>query len=310
MKIDSRIYVAGHNGMVGSALVRRLKNLGYTNILTLDRNKGDLRKESDVKDFFLSEKPEYVFMAAAKVGGIKANKDFKADFIVDNIQIQTNLITLSHKYGVKKLLFLGSSCIYPKLCDQPIKEEYLMTGPLEPTNDAYAIAKIAGVKMCQSFNQQYNTNFISVMPSNLYGLNDNYHPENSHVIPGLIRKFHEAKINNLNEVICWGDGFSKREFLFADDLADACIFIMNKKESDDLINIGSGFDIAIQTLAHIIKSVVYPDACIVFNGDISMNGTPKKVLNIDKMNKLGWKNRTPIVEGIKIAYKDFLEKYK
>jgi GDP-L-fucose synthase len=308
MKQDSRIFVAGHKGLVGSALVRKLKELGYTNILTVDRTKIDLRSQFGVNDWFYYNKPEYVFLAAAKVGGIKANNDFKADFITENLQIQTNVIYASHNNKVKKLMFLGSSCIYPKMCPQPIKEEYLLSGYLEDTNDSYAIAKIAGLKMCQSYKKQYNDDFISVMPTNLYGIGDNYHPDKSHVIPGLIRRFHQAKIDGLKDVVCWGDGTARREFLFADDLADACVFLMNKKETFDSINIGIGEDMTIKELTEVIKNVVYPDANIVFNGDVSMNGTPQKLLDVSKLDGFGWKAKVDFVKGIELSYNDFLNK--
>jgi GDP-L-fucose synthase len=306
MELNSKIYVAGHNGLVGSAIVRKLKQLGYTNIITKTSKELDLRIQTSVYDWFYENKPEYVFLAAAKVGGIKSNSLYKADFIYDNLLIQTNIISASNGVGVKKLLFLGSSCIYPKLCQQPIKEEYLLSGYLEPSNDAYAIAKIAGIKMCQAFNQQYNTNFISVMPTNLYGIGDNYHPENSHVIPGLIRRFHEAKQNNVKDVICWGDGTPMREFLFNEDLADACIFLMKNYNSSDIINIGTGKDITIKELTEIIKTVIYPSANIVFNNDVNLNGTPRKVLDTTKINTLGWYPKVSFEEGIKQAYVDFL----
>ncbi len=308
MKENSKIFVAGHKGLVGSALVRKLKQLGYNNILTVDRNKVDLRSQFGVNDWFFNNKPNYVFLAAAKVGGIKANNDFGAEFITDNLQIQTNVISSAYRYGVDKLMFLGSSCIYPRMCAQPIKEEYLLTGKLEETNEAYAIAKIAGIKMCHAYNKQYGSDFVSVMPTNLYGIGDNYHPENSHVIPGLIRRFHEAKVNGLKEVICWGDGTARREFLFNDDLADACIFLMNKKESFDLVNIGVGEDMTIKELTNVIRSVVYPEVEVVFNNDMNMNGTPQKILNVSKLEKMGWKATTDFKTGIEISYKDFLNK--
>ena len=308
MKENSKIFVAGHKGLVGSAIVRKLNELGYRNILTVDRNKIDLRSQFGVNDFFYYNKPDYVFLAAAKVGGIKANNEYSANFMTDNLQIQTNVIDTAHRYGVKKLMFLGSSCIYPKLCTQPIKEEYLLTGLLEETNEAYAIAKIAGIKMCQAYKKQYGCDFISVMPTNLYGIGDNYHPENSHVIPGLIRRFHEAKVNGLGEVICWGDGTARREFLFSDDLANACIFLMNKNEYIDLINIGVGEDMTIKELTDVIKSVVYPEVKVTFNGDVKMNGTPQKLLNVSKIENMGWKATTDFKIGIEISYKDFLNK--
>lgn len=307
MNIDSKIYVAGHNGMVGSALVRKLKELGYKNIITASRKELNLLNQLDVESFFLNEKPEYVFLAAAKVGGIKANNEMKGDFIYENLTIQSNIIKCSKDFNIKKLLFLGSSCIYPKMSSQPIKEEYLLTGLLEPTNDAYAIAKIAGIKMCQSFNKQYNTNFISVMPTNLYGLNDNYDLNNSHVLPAMIRKFHEAKSNNLDKVEIWGTGTPMREFLYVDDLADACVYLMNEYNESEIVNIGTGKDITIKELALTVKDVVG------FNGDIYFNtempdGTPRKLLDVSKLKSLGWQYKTELKEGIELAYQDFKNK--
>jgi GDP-L-fucose synthase len=306
MELNSKIYVAGHNGLVGSAIVRKLKELGYTNIITKTSKKLDLRSQFGVNDLFYYNKPEYVFLAAAKVGGIKSNSLYKGDFIYDNLMIQTNIISAAKANNVKKLLFLGSSCIYPKMCPQPIKEEYLLSGYLEESNDAYAIAKIAGIKMCQAFNQQYNTNFISVMPTNLYGIGDNYHSENSHVIPGLIRRFHDAKASNQKDVICWGDGTPMREFLFSDDLADACIWLMKNYSDSEIINIGTGKDMTVKELTEIIKRIVYPEANIVFNNDVKLNGTPRKVLDTTKINTLGWYPKVSFEEGIRIAYEDFL----
>lgn len=308
MELNSKIYVAGHNGLVGSAIVRKLKELGYTNLILKTSKELDLRNQNHVLELFEFEKPEYIFLAAAKVGGIKSNSLYKGQFIFDNLMIQTNIIHFAKKYGVKKLLFLGSSCIYPKLCPQPIKEEYLLSGYLEPSNDAYAIAKIAGIKMCQSYNLQYGTNFISAMPTNMYGIGDNYHPENSHVIPGLIRRFHEAKIAEQKDVICWGDGTPMREFLFSDDLAEACVWLMNNYNDSEIVNIGTGKDMTIKDLTEIIKSVVYPEANIIFNNDLNMNGTPRKVLDTTKINTLGWSPKVSFEEGIKIAYEDFLSK--
>lgn len=309
MELNDKIYVAGHNGLVGSAIVRKLKELGYCNIVTYSSKEYDLRITSHVHELFSEHIGEikYVFLAAAKVGGIKSNSTYKGEFIYDNLMIQTNIINAAKLNNVKKLLFLGSSCIYPKMCNQPIKEEYLLSGYLESSNDAYAIAKIAGIKMCQSYNQQYGTNYISVMPTNLYGIGDNYHSENSHVIPGLIRKFHEAKENNIKDVICWGDGTPMREFLFSDDLADACIFLINNYSDSDIVNIGTGKDMTIKELTEIIKNIVYPDANIVFNNDINLNGTPKKVLDTTKINTLGWYPKVSFEEGIKIAYRDFMK---
>lgn len=310
MNKDSKIYVAGHRGMVGSAILRKLQSDGYTNIITKTKDQLDLTDQWDVQHFFETEKPEYVFLAAAKVGGIKANSDYRADFIYENLMIQTNIIRCAHKYGVKKLIFLGSSCIYPKLAQQPIKEEYLLDSKLESTNEAYAIAKIAGVKYCQSLNYQYGTNFVSLMPTNLYGIGDNYHLENSHVLPALIRKFHEAKFSNINQVLVWGDGTPMREFLFSDDLADAAVHVMNLDESPDLINIGSGEDLTIRELSEIIRDIINPECEIIYSGDITINGTPRKLLDVSLINSLGWKYKTSLKEGIEIAYKDYLEKYE
>jgi len=308
MNKDSKIFVAGHKGLVGSSIYNKLINSGYTNLITISKNELDLRNSERVHSWFCENEPEYVFLAAAKVGGIKANKEQKGSFIYDNIMIQTNIIHSSYVLDVKKLLFLGSSCIYPKLCQQPIKEEYLLSGLLEPSNDAYAIAKIAGIKMCQAYNQQYDTNFISVMPTNLYGVGDNYHPENSHVIPGLIYKIHTAKVNGIKDVICWGDGTPRREFLFNADLAEACIFLMENYNSSDIINIGTGSDMTISELANIIKDVIYPEGNIVFDNNLAMNGTPKKSLDVSKMKTLGWSPKVSFIEGIKIAYQDFLNR--
>jgi GDP-L-fucose synthase len=298
--------VAGHNGMVGSAIVRRLKELGYTNIITADRNRLNLLNQMHVQSFFSNELPEYVFLCAAKVGGIKANNEMKGDFIYENLMIQSNIIKYSKDFNVKKLLFLGSSCIYPKLSPQPIKEEYLLSGYLEPTNDAYSIAKIAGIKMCQSFNQQYGTNFISVMPTNLYGPNDNYDLTTSHVFPALIRKFHEAKINN-TDVVVWGSGNPKREFLYVDDLADACIFLMNNYDESDIVNIGTGEDISIRDISYLIMETIGKKCDIIFD-TTQPDGTLRKLLDVSKLHDLGWKHKTSLQEGIKLAYNDFLNK--
>lgn len=307
MELNSKIYVAGHKGMVGSAIVRRLKELGYTNILTTNKDKVNLINQIHVQSFFDEERPEYVFLAAAKVGGIKANDQFRADFIYENLMIESNVIKWSHHFGVKKLLFLGSSCIYPKHCPQPIKEEYLLTGPLEPTNDAYAIAKIAGVKMCQDFNKQYNTNFISVMPTNLYGPNDNYDLNNSHVLPAMIRKFHEAKLGEKDKVEIWGTGNPMREFLYVDDLADACIHLMNNYNGSDIVNIGTGKDITIKDLAYTVKEVTGYEGDIYFNTDMP-DGTPRKLLDVSRLKELGWEYKTSLKEGIKKAYTDYVKK--
>jgi GDP-L-fucose synthase len=308
MEKDSRIFVAGHKGMVGSVIVRKLKSLGYTNIINADRNRVNLINQFLVQSFFADVQPEYVFMAAAKVGGIKANSDYKADFIYENIMIQTNIIKESHDFNVKKLIFLGSSCIYPKFAQQPIKEEYLLSGHLEESNDAYAIAKITGIKMCQSFNKQYGTDFISVMPCNLYGIGDNYHPEKSHVFPAIIRRLHEAKIKGEKEVLLWGDGSPLREFLCSDDVADACVYLMNSKTKYDMINVGSGSDLSIKDLADKMRDIIYPECQIIFNGEISINGTPKKLMDTSKVNELGWFPTISLEVGIKLSYSDFLSK--
>ena len=306
MKLDSKIFVAGHNGMVGSAIVRRLTELGYTNIITLNKNKLNLLDQSEVDNFFRKVGPEYVFLAAAKVGGINANKTQKADFIYENLMIQTNVIKSSYSYSVKKLIFLGSSCIYPKMSAQPIKEEYLLTGSLEPTNDAYAIAKIAGIQMCQSYNEQYETNFISVMPTNLYGPNDNYDLNNSHVLPAMIRKFHEAKIEGKQSVELWGTGTPMREFLYVDDLADACIHLMLNYNDSEIVNIGTGQDVTIKELALTISDIVGYKGDIHFNSDMP-DGTPRKLLDVSKLSGLGWEYKTTLVEGIKKTYNDYVK---
>jgi GDP-L-fucose synthase len=306
MNKDSNIFVAGHNGMVGSAIVRKLKELGYTKIITKSRKELDLTNQFQVMQFFHFERPEYVFLAAAKVGGIKANDDFRADFIYENIIIQSNIIKASHNNGVKKLLFLGSTCIYPKLCPQPIKEEYLLTGPLEPTNDAYAIAKISGIKMCQSFNKQYGTNYISVMPTNLYGPNDNYDLNNSHVLPALIRKFNEAKLEGKDEVEIWGTGTPKREFLYVDDLADACHHLMLNYNDSEIVNIGTGQDVTIAELAVVIKNIVGFEGDIYFNTKMP-DGTPRKLSDVSKLKEIGWVYKTSLKEGIQKTYTDYVK---
>ena len=309
MDSESRVYVAGNTGLVGSAIVRMLHRKGYTNILSTPSSYWDLRRQEDVGRFFQVNQPEYVYLAAAKVGGIGANKDYPAHFIYDNLMIQSNIINASRKFGVKKLIFLGSSCIYPKMCEQPIKEEYLMTGPLEPTNDAYAIAKIAGIKMCQAYRKQYGFNAISLMPTNLYGPNDNFDRETSHVLPALIGKFSDAKKNGDVSVTCWGDGSAMREFLHVDDLAEACFTCMKYYDSPKPINIGTGEDVTIKQLAETIARTVGYDALI--NWDTSKpNGTPRKVLNVDKIKTLGWEPKIGLEEGIKSTYEwynDFVQ---
>ena len=303
MKITSKIYIAGHNGMVGSAIHRNLLSKGYTNFILKSSKELDLRDAAQVQSFFESEKPEYVFLAAAKVGGIVANNTYRADFIYDNLMIQNNVIHHSYLNGVTKLLFLGSSCIYPQLAPQPLKEDYLLTGVLEPTNEPYAIAKIAGIKMCDAYRSQYNCNFISVMPTNLYGTNDNYDLEKSHVLPAMIRKFHEAKINNDPAVTLWGTGAPMREFLNADDMADACVFLMNTYNEPGLINIGTGKDITIKDLAQTIKTIVGFEGELIWDSS-RPDGTPRKLMDVSKLTGLGWKYSIELEEGIKQVYNE------
>lgn len=305
MNKDSKIYVAGHRGMVGSALVRRLKAEGYDNIITRTSKDLDLKRQADVEKFFSEEKPEYVFLAAAKVGGIVANNSYPADFMYENMMIEMNVIKSAFDNQAKKLLFLGSSCIYPRLAPQPIPESSLLTGPLEQTNEAYALAKISGLKLCEYLNRQHGTDYISLMPANLYGANDNYHPENSHVIPGLIRRFHEAKISGAKEVVVWGTGKALREFLYVDDLADACVYLMNTYSGNETVNIGTGKEISIAELAEIIKKVVGYEGIIKYDR-AKPDGTPRKLLNVTKLNNLGWTYKTEIEEGLKKTYSDFL----
>jgi len=309
MNKDSKIYVAGHRGLVGSAIMRKLQQEGYTNIITRTHKELDLTNQAQTQEFFEKEKPEYVFLAAAKVGGIHANNTYPADFAYINIMIESNVIKASYDYGVKKLLFLGSSCIYPKLCPQPIKEGYLLTGPLEKTNEAYAIAKIAGLKMCQYFNRQYGTNYISVMPTNLYGPNDNFDLETSHVLPALIRKFHEAKINNKPYVEVWGTGTPRREFLHVDDLADAVIYLMNNYDENEPLNIGTGKDITIKELAELIKEIVGYEGEIKFD-TTKPDGTPRKLLDVSRLHATGWKHKIELREGIQSTYEWFKENWK
>ena len=306
MEKKSKIYIAGHKGLVGSAITRKLQELGYANLVFRTFEELDLMNQKATADFFAKEKPEYVFLAAAKVGGIKANDDYPADFIFQNLQIQNNIIYNAYKNEVKKLLFLGSSCIYPRDCEQPIKEEYFMTGPLEKTNDAYAIAKIAGIKMCESFNKQYGTKFISVMPTNLYGQNDNFDLESSHVLPALLRKFHNAKTKGEKEVVMWGTGSPMREFLHVDDLADACAHLMNTYDNSEIVNIGTGEDIKIIDLANLIKKVVGFEGGIA-NDTTKPDGTPRKLLDVSKLHSLGWKHKINLKEGLKITYDWFLK---
>jgi len=301
MDSNSKVFVAGHKGLVGSAIVRNLKSKGFTNILTVDREQLDLTRTLEVKMFFNMEEPDYVFLAAAKVGGIGANSQYPAEFIHDNLMIQTNIIDAAYRSGVTKLLFLGSSCIYPKFANQPITEDQLLTGSLEGSNDAYAIAKIAGIKMCQAYRKQYDFNAISLMPTNLYGINDNFDLQNSHVLPAMIRKFHEAALLRHGKVTLWGDGSPMREFLNVDDLAEACFVCMDKYESDDIINIGTGEDVTIKELAETVAKVV--DFRRTIEWDTSKpNGTPRKVLNVDKVKSLGWEPKISLKDGIKSTY--------
>jgi len=319
MDSESRVYVAGNTGLVGSAIIRALHMKGYTNILSTPSSYWDLRRQEDVERFFRINEPEYVYLAAAKVGGIGANKDYPGHFIYDNLMIQSNIIHAAHKFGVKKLLFLGSSCIYPKMCDQPIKEEYLMSGPLEPTNDAYAIAKIAGIKLCQAYRKQYGFNAISLMPTNLYGPNDNFDLETSHVLPAMIAKFHKAKEDGYiidpggpwygPSVKLWGDGSAMREFLYVDDLAEACYTCMQNYNEPEHINIGTGEDVTIKKLAETISKVVG------FGGEIEWDstkpiGTPRKVLNVDKIKALGWKPKINLIDGIRSTYNYYVQEMK
>ena len=308
MEKDGKIYIAGHRGMVGSAIHRRLQKEGYSNFVFKTSNELDLRNQQAVADFFSQEKPWYVFLAAAKVGGILANNTYRAEFLYDNLQIQNNVIHQAWKNGAKKLLFLGSSCIYPKLAPQPLNEDYLLTGLLEPTNEPYAIAKIAGIKMCDAYRSQYGCNFISVMPTNLYGSNDNYDLKNSHVLPALIRKFHEAKINDQPEVIVWGSGTPRREFLHADDMADACVFLMKNYNESGLINIGVGEDLSIKELSEMIKEITGYNGKIVFDSS-KPDGTPRKLMDVTKLSSLGWKASIQLYDGIrKVYYEKFLNK--
>ena len=305
MEKDSKIYVAGHRGMVGSAIVRELKRQGYENILTRTHAELDLTRQADVEKFFATEKPEYVFLAAAKVGGIVANNSAPADFMYLNMMIEMNVINAAWKNNCRKLEFLGSSCIYPKFAPQPMREDCLLTSALEPTNEAYALAKISGLKYCEYLNRQYGTDFISVMPTNLYGANDNYHPTRSHVLPALIRRFHEAKVNNSPSVTCWGDGSALREFLYVDDLANLCVFLMNNYSGNETVNAGTGKEISIKNLAELVADIVG------YNGEIfwdtsKPNGTPRKLLDVSKAAALGWTYKTELRDGIKLAYEDFI----
>jgi GDP-L-fucose synthase len=306
MEKDSKIYVAGHRGLVGAAIVRCLRKLGFENLVTRSRAELNLTSQVEVEGFFNSEKPDYVFLAAAKVGGIQANNTYPADFIRDNLQIQTNIIDSAYRNGVKKLAFLGSSCIYPKFAPQPMREEHLLTGELEPTNEWYAIAKIAGIKMCQAYRRQYGFNAISLMPTNLYGPGDNFNLANSHVLPALIRKFHEAKINNASNVTVWGTGTPKREFLHVDDLADASVFLMNHYDEESIVNVGVGEDVSIGELAQLVKDVVGFSGEIVYDAS-KPDGTPRKLLDVSKLNALGWKAKIELRDGVASTYDWYLE---
>src|SRR5690554_2744210 len=308
MEKEAKIYIAGHRGMVGSAIHRQLISRGFNNFVLRTSAELDLRDQAAVNAFFAEQKPEYVFLAAAKVGGILANNTYRAEFLWDNLSIQNNIIHSAHTHGTKKLMFLGSSCIYPKLAPQPLKEEYLLTGPLESTNEPYAIAKIAGIKLCEAYRDQYGCNFISVMPTNLYGINDNYHPENSHVLPTLIRRFHEAKVDSISQVAIWGSGTPKREFLYADDMAEACIYLMETYNKKEFLNIGTGEDISILDLAHLVAQVIGYQGDIITNPE-KPDGTPRKLMDVSKLHQLGWKHNTSLKEGIRSAYEDFLSRY-
>jgi GDP-L-fucose synthase len=308
MNKQDKIFVAGHRGMVGSAIVRKLMAEGYENIVTKTSSELDLMNQSDVMQFFAEEKPQFVFLAAAKVGGIYANNTFRAEFLYNNLMIEANVIHAAHVHGTEKLLFLGSSCIYPKLAPQPLTEDSLLTGELEPTNEPYAIAKIAGIKLCESYRDQYGSNFISAMPTNLYGPNDNYDLQNSHVLPALIRKFHEGKINGLPEVEVWGTGSPLREFLHVDDLADACYFLMLNYSEKEFVNVGTGTDLSIKSLAEMVKDIVGYQGQLVWNTS-KPDGTPRKLMNVSKLESLGWKHLIDLKKGIEMVYSEFVEKY-
>ncbi len=305
MEKNSKIYVAGHRGMVGSAIVRRLRELGYDNIITRTHHELDLTRQDEVEKFFAEEKPEYVFLAAAKVGGIEANDKAPADFLYQNMMLEMNVINAAWHNGCRKLEFLGSSCIYPRLAPQPMPESCLLTSALEKTNEAYALAKISGLKYCEYLNRQYGTDYISVMPTNLYGPNDNYHPTHSHVLPALIRRFHEAKESGAEEVTCWGDGSPLREFLYVDDLADLCVFLMNNYSGNETVNAGTGKEVTIKELTEIVADVVGYKGRILWNTDMP-NGTPRKLLDVSKATALGWTYSTELPDGIRLAYEDFL----
>lgn len=306
MNSDSKIYVAGHRGMVGSAIVRELKRKGYNNLVLRTHAELDLCRQDEVEQFFATERPEYVFLAAAKVGGIIANQTAPADFMYQNMMLEMNVIHAAWQHGCKRLEFLGSSCIYPRLAPQPMREDCLLTSPLEPTNEAYALAKISGLKYCEYLNRQYGTDYLSVMPTNLYGPNDNYHPEHSHVLPALIRRFHEAKTAGLDTVTCWGDGTPLREFLYVDDLADLCVFLMENYSGNETVNAGTGKEISIRELTELVAHIVGYTGAIVWD-TTRPNGTPRKLLDVSKATAMGWTYKTELADGIKMTYKDFLE---
>ncbi|UTW63457.1 GDP-L-fucose synthase [bacterium SCSIO 12741] len=306
MDKNAKIYIAGHRGMVGSAIVRRLQKEGYENLVVRTSSELDLRNQAAVSEFFKTEQPEYVYLAAAKVGGIQANNIYRAEFLYDNLMIEANVIHSAYEQGVKKLLFLGSSCIYPKMAPQPLKEDYLLTDYLEPTNEPYAIAKIAGIKLCENYRRQYGANFISAMPTNLYGPNDNYDLQNSHVLPALIRKFHTAKVEGAAEVVVWGTGSPMREFLHVDDLADACLFLMQEYDGEDWLNIGTGSDVTIKELALTIKEIVGFEGDLVFDTD-KPDGTPRKLMDVGRLHKLGWQHRIELKDGIRSVYNEVKE---
>ncbi len=306
MEKSAKVYIAGHRGMVGSSILRKLEKEGFTNFVLRRSSELDLRDQAAVREFFETERPEYVFLAAAKVGGIQANNVYRADFLYENLMIQNNVIDSAYRVGVKKLLFLGSSCIYPKLAPQPLKEEYLLTGLLEPTNEPYAIAKIAGIKLCEAYRSQYGCHFISAMPTNLYGPNDNYDLANSHVLPALIRKFHEAKLNGSPTVEVWGTGTPRREFLHADDLADACYYLMENYDEAELVNVGTGEDVSIRELAELVQRIVGYEGEIVWNAS-KPDGTPRKLMDVSKLHGTGWRHRIELEDGIRAVYEKFAE---
>jgi GDP-L-fucose synthase len=306
MELNSKIFVAGHGGMVGAAIVRRLETAGFKNLILKNRKELDLRDQASVNNFFEKERPEYVFLAAAKVGGINANNIYRAEFLYDNLIIETNIIHAAYLHGVKKLLFLGSSCIYPKLAQQPLKEEYLLTGLLEPTNEPYAIAKISGIKLCEAYRDQYDCNFISVMPTNLYGPGDNYDLQNSHVLPALIRKFHEAKVSKAKAVEIWGSGSPLREFMYVDDLADACYFLMENYNDKLFINSGTGEEVSIKQLALLVKEIVGFEGELKFD-TTKPDGTPRKLMDSSRLHNLGWRHQTSLKDGLKLTYQRFLQ---